>query len=60
MRSIFLSLIAIATVLLSGSEAQYASSISQCPSLPKRATAATSVSDLRPDDIKVVGALGDR
>jgi phospholipase B1 len=35
-------------------------SISQCPSLPARATPAKDVTDLRIDDIKVIGALGDR
>ncbi|KAI8142664.1 hypothetical protein BJV82DRAFT_613796 [Fennellomyces sp. T-0311] len=35
------------------------SSISECPQLAPRATGPTSPRDLRPDDIKVVGALGD-
>jgi hypothetical protein len=34
--------------------------ISQCPPLTSRDTPATNVRDLRIDDIKVVGALGDR
>lgn len=33
--------------------------ISECPSLSSR-TAPTSVHDLRADDVKVMGALGDR
>lgn len=36
------------------------SSITGCPALPPRATPATSVHDLRIDDIKMVAALGDR
>ncbi|GAB5585328.1 hypothetical protein Unana1_00228 [Umbelopsis nana] len=35
------------------------SSITSCPALPPRATPATSVHDLRIDDIKMVAALGD-
>ncbi|CAO3607775.1 unnamed protein product [Cunninghamella echinulata] len=35
------------------------SSISQCPSLTPRATPAKDITDLRPDDIKVMGGLGD-
>jgi phospholipase B1 len=38
----------------------YVSKIEDCPSLSSRSTPADSVFDLRPDDIKVVGALGDR
>lgn len=37
-----------------------ASSIGDCPALSPRKTGATSVKDLRPDDIKVIGAMGDR
>ena len=37
-----------------------ASSISQCPPLAPRTTPAADVTDLRIDDIKIVGALGDR
>lgn len=44
----------IATVL-----AATASSISGCPALPARTSAAKDVTDLRIDDIKVVAALGD-
>ncbi|KAI7885707.1 hypothetical protein K492DRAFT_105044, partial [Lichtheimia hyalospora FSU 10163] len=36
-----------------------ASSIGDCPALSPRKTNATSVKDLRPDDIKVIGAMGD-
>ncbi|KAI9302921.1 GDSL-like Lipase/Acylhydrolase-domain-containing protein [Cunninghamella echinulata] len=35
------------------------SSITQCPSLTPRATPAKDITDLRPDDIKVMGGLGD-
>ena len=37
-----------------------AASIGECPQLAPRATPPTSPRDLRPDDIKVIGALGDR
>ena len=40
--------------------ATYASSISSCPALTPRTSKATSVHDLRIDDIKMVAALGDR
>jgi phospholipase B1 len=33
--------------------------ISSCPKLPARSSPPRSVQDLRPDDIKVIGALGD-
>lgn len=36
------------------------SSISSCPALAPRTSKATTVHDLRIDDIKVVAALGDR
>ncbi|KAI7882453.1 hypothetical protein K492DRAFT_160574 [Lichtheimia hyalospora FSU 10163] len=36
-----------------------ASTIGDCPSLAPRSSSPTSIHDLRPDDIKVVGALGD-
>lgn len=49
-----------ATLLVSVAQAATAPSIEECPALGPRATPATSVSDLRPDDIKVVAALGDR
>ncbi|CAO3689679.1 unnamed protein product [Umbelopsis ramanniana] len=39
--------------------ATYASSISSCPALTPRTSKATSVHDLRIDDIKMVAALGD-
>ena len=35
-------------------------SISDCPALPPRKSPPKDVTDLRPDDIKVVAALGDR
>ncbi|KAI9255158.1 hypothetical protein BDA99DRAFT_562429 [Phascolomyces articulosus] len=45
------------TAALAGST--YASSISECPQLTPRTTGPTSPRDLRPDDIKVIAALGD-
>lgn len=35
-------------------------SISECPKLAARTSAAKDVTDIRMDDIKVVAALGDR
>ncbi|KAI7904752.1 uncharacterized protein BX663DRAFT_431471 [Cokeromyces recurvatus] len=49
----------IAFIFASGTQALTASSINDCPTLKPRSSPATSVSDLRPDDIKVVSALGD-
>jgi phospholipase B1 len=60
MRFLVASLAVLGSVFISGSEALTASTIAGCPALAARAKAATSVADLRPDDIKVVGALGDR
>ena len=39
---------------------QFASSISECPKLPGRTSPPTNPRDLRPDDIKVIAAMGDR
>jgi hypothetical protein len=53
--------LALATTLfISGTQAGTAPKIEGCPALYPRATPATKVTDLRPDDIKVVAALGDR
>jgi hypothetical protein len=38
----------------------YVSSLSSCPALTPRDSKATTVHDLRIDDIKMVAALGDR
>lgn len=59
MRFSFATLALAATLLISGSQAATAPSIEKCPALKARSTPATSVADLRPDDIKVVAALGD-
>ncbi|KAI8092277.1 uncharacterized protein B0P05DRAFT_462375 [Gilbertella persicaria] len=59
MRLSFGSCAIIALNLVAVTQALSASSIDKCPSLKSRSTPATSVSDLRPDDIKVVAALGD-
>lgn len=37
-----------------------ASTIGDCPSLAPRSSPPSNIRDLRPDDIKVIGALGDR
>lgn len=60
MRFSFATLALAATFLISSSQAATAPSIEKCPALKARSTPATSVADLRPDDIKVVAALGDR
>ena len=38
----------------------YAKEISECPQLKPRSSPPAGAHDLRPDDIKVIGALGDR
>lgn len=48
------------TLFISGTQAGTAPTIEKCPSLTPRSKAATSINDLRPDDIKIVAALGDR
>lgn len=40
--------------------AKEVTAISECPRLTARPSGPTNVTDLRADDIKVVGALGDR
>lgn len=61
MRFTFATLaLAASTLLISSTQAETASSIESCPALKPRASPATKVGDLRPDDIKVVAALGDR
>lgn len=60
MRFTLTTFAAIATFYIGQTYAATASSIDACPALKPRATAASSVTDLRPDDIKVVAALGDR
>ncbi|KAG2206528.1 hypothetical protein INT47_008545 [Mucor saturninus] len=59
MRFNFATLALATTLLISGTQAGTAPKIESCPALSPRATAATKVTDLRPDDIKVVAALGD-
>lgn len=57
----YLAPVALSALLFfSGSQAATAPSIGECPSLKPRASPAVKVNDLRPDDIKVVAALGDR
>lgn len=60
MRFYFAPLALSALLFISSSQAATAPSIEQCPALKPRASPAVNVNDLRPDDIKVVGALGDR
>lgn len=55
MKAVIVSLsFGVASVL-----AATASSISNCPALPARTSAAKDVTDLRIDDISMIGALGD-
>ena len=49
-----------ASLLISRSQALTAPTIAGCPGLKPRSAPATKANDLRPDDIKVVAALGDR
>lgn len=46
-------------LLVSATNALNVTDINECPRLSARKTP-TDVRDLRPDDIKIVGALGDR
>lgn len=55
----FLKSLFVAT-LVASSTALSASSISGCPALTPRTSPATTVHDLRIDDIRMVAALGDR
>lgn len=56
----FLVLGALVTAtLVNNSHAKSVTAISECPALTARSGPANA-SDLRPDDIKVIGALGDR
>ncbi|ORZ00312.1 hypothetical protein BCR43DRAFT_433121 [Syncephalastrum racemosum] len=48
----------VATTLLDNSHAESVTAISDCPALTAR-NGPANASDLRPDDIKVIGALGD-
>jgi phospholipase B1 len=60
MRVNLTSLTLVAALLISGNQALTAPTIAECPVLKPRSAPATNVADLRPDDIKVVAALGDR
>lgn len=50
-----LILLSIATCM-----AVHVASIADCPALPTRQNPAKDVTDLRIDDIKIIGGLGDR
>lgn len=51
--------IVVISVTLASAFAASVASISNCPALTARTTAAKDVTDLRIDDFKIVGALGD-
>ncbi|KAI9352319.1 hypothetical protein BD770DRAFT_368275 [Pilaira anomala] len=59
MRFNFVALTLATTFLFARVQAGTAPSIDKCPALTPRSSPPTKVSDLRPDDIKVVAALGD-
>ncbi|KAF7722981.1 hypothetical protein EC973_002451 [Apophysomyces ossiformis] len=44
---------------LVGANAKFADSVEECPALKPRQAPPTNVRDLRPDDIRMIGALGD-
>lgn len=50
----------LSSLFIASVSALSASSIDSCPTLEPRSQAPTNVSDLRPDDIKVIAAMGDR
>ncbi|KAG0163768.1 hypothetical protein DFQ30_011035 [Apophysomyces sp. BC1015] len=54
-----MQLLFLGLVFLVRSNAEFAKSIYDCPPLEPRLTPPTNVRDLRPDDIKVVGGMGD-
>lgn len=60
MRFNFATLALATTLLICKTQAGTAPKIEGCPALSPRVTAPTKVTDLRPDDIKVIAALGDR
>lgn len=50
----------LSSLFIASVSALSVSSIDSCPTLEPRSQAPTNVSDLRPDDIKVIAAMGDR
>ncbi|KAI9259803.1 SGNH hydrolase-type esterase domain-containing protein [Helicostylum pulchrum] len=56
---VFLKTIITLSFSISAILAATVTSISECPSLPSRASPAKDITDLRIDDIKIIGALGD-
>lgn len=50
----------LSSLFVASVSALSASSIDSCPTLEPRSQAPTNVSDLRPDDIKVIAGMGDR
>lgn len=57
-KSIVLNVLSLFTLVSIGF-AKNVSDVKDCPALSRR-TPSISVNDLRADDIKVIGALGDR
>lgn len=58
--TIIMLFLTLSSLLVASVSALSASSIDSCPTLEPRSQAPTNISDLRPDDIKVVAAMGDR
>lgn len=54
------SIFALSVTVVVSTMALNVANIADCPALSARNSAAKDVTDLRIDDIKVVGALGDR
>lgn len=59
MRTIFSSCLIALVTLTTITVAKNVTNIAECPSLTPRGQT-TNVNNLRADDIKIVGALGDR
>lgn len=54
------SIVALSITVAASTMALNVANIADCPALSARNSTATGITDLRIDDIKVVGALGDR
>ena len=50
----------VLSVLVQLSLSLSVSNIGECPPIPARSSGPANIRELRPDDIKVIGALGDR
>lgn len=57
---VFIRSIIIISLSVAGVMSINVASIVNCPALPARKTPAKDVTDLRIDDINIIGGLGDR